>query len=96
MLDINGSDAQQAQLKTAQEALLKAAAGLNPHAMLPSAYINGVLIACRLNALIDVVGLGDAHFQIAFDNALLAQMQKLTGTITEQLAKPQIQIAQAH
>lgn len=96
MLDINGSDAHQALLKTSQEALLKVAAGINPHAMLPSAYISGVLMACRLNALIDVVGLGDPAFQEAFDAALLAQMQKLTATITEQFAQPQIQLASAH
>jgi hypothetical protein len=92
MSEINGS---KTPLQLAQERLLGASMNIDPRSMLPTAYVNGVLLAARLNALIDCVGCGDPRFQQAFDAALLAQMEKLSGSIETQNAQPKIQIASA-
>lgn len=90
---LNGSELELTELQKAQQTLLTVASTINPPAMLPSAYINGILLAARLGALVDVVGLGDPAFQQAYDAALLAQMQKLTENIQmQQAAAPRIQV----
>lgn len=92
MPEINGSS-EKTPLQLAQERLLGASLHIDPRSMLPTSYINGVLLAARLNALIDCVGLGDPSFQQAFDAALLAQMDTLSDSIEAQNAQPKIQIA---
>lgn len=98
MPEINGSTGnipEKTPLQLAQERLLGVSTQIDPRSMLPTAYVNGVLLAARLNALIDCVGMGDPAFQQAYDSALLAQMEKLSGAIEAQNAQPKIQIASA-
>jgi hypothetical protein len=80
-------------LQVAQRELLAAGVSSSPADNANAAQINGLLMSCRVSALVELVGQGSPDFQKLFDEACLAQVQKLTEQIKAINVKPKIALA---
>lgn len=86
-------DSELTPLQQAQRELLAVGVSSNPAQNAQNALINGLLMSCRLNALIAMVGQGSPEFQKLFDDECLSQAQRLIEQIKALNSKPRIALA---
>ena len=73
-------------LQQAQKELLCVGVARDTNSNAHSAQANGLLLSCRLSALVELVGQGSPDFQKLFDEECLSQVKKLTEQIKTQMA----------
>lgn len=80
-------------LQQAQRDLLAVGVSGDNNQNAQGAQANGLLMSCRLNALIAMVGQNSPEFQKLFDEECLSQLTKLTEQIKARIAQPRIALA---
>lgn len=80
-------------LQIAQQELLSVGVARDNNSNAQSAQANGLLMSCRLSALVELVGQGSPEFQKLFDEECLSQVKALTEKIKAQNSQPRIALA---